>query len=303
MSGSGSGYDDFPSSPRRRLAGATRPSANPRIHAIQKPYSRPNSYAGPSTSSPHELVISNGTGSPLVGDRNNGSPTKSSAPTTRPALATSQSQSHRSFPRSGSESSLFGSLKGLISKPLSWLATPRSTTKRDQSTWNAGLDSEDPESPSVKKLRRNSPPRNGRERSVYEPQEKVKGKEREMLPPLPTLSGALKKLPTSRAGSTLPHSQSMPYLDPPRSALSPPKKRGGIMTRSKGMNLAAMATEDDAGSEVEQKKEVWSPWKQQAQQQQQDGRARTPGRRSSRPSISEARDVSRSCLAERAQEV
>lgn len=65
------------------------------------------------------------------------------------------------------------------------------------------------------------------------------------------------------------------------------------MTRSKGMNLAAMANEDDVGAEMEQKKEVWSPWKQQAQQaQQQDGRARTPGRRSARPSISEARDVS-----------
>ena len=290
-----SGYDDFPSSPRRRLAGATRPSANPRIHAIQKPYSRPNSYAGPSSSSlsssGQDLVLSNGHGSPLVADRNNGSPTKSSAPTTRPTLPTSQSQ--RSFPRSGSESSLFGSLKGLISKPLSWLATPRSTTKRDQSTWNAGLDSEDPESPSVKKLRRISPSRNGHERGAYEPQDKGKGKEREMLPPLPTLSGALKKLPTSRAGSSLPHSQSMPYLDPPSNVLSPPKKRGGVMTRSKGMNLAAMANEDDVGAEMEQKKEVWSPWKQQAQQaQQQDGRARTPGRRSARPSISEARDVS-----------
>jgi nucleoporin NUP1 len=291
---SGFSHDDFPSSPRRRLAGATRPSANPRIHAIQKPYSRPNSYAGPSSSSTgHELALTlNGNGSPLVGDRNNGSPTKPSAPTTRPTLPTSQSQ--RSFPRSGSESSLFGSLKGLISKPLSWLATPRSTTKRDQSTWNAGLDSEDPESPSVKKLRRISPPRHGREKGVYEPQEKGKGKEREMLPPLPTLSGGLKKLPTSRAGSSLPHSQSMPYLDPPSNVLSPPKKRGGVMTRSKGMNLAAMAGEDEQRSEVEQKKEVWSPWKQQAQQQQQqqDGRSRTPVRRSSRPSISEARDVS-----------
>ena len=90
-------------------------------------------------------------------------PTKPTAPTTRPALLSSQSQ--RSFPRSGSESSLFGSLKGLISKPLSWLATPRSA-KRDQSTWGAGLDSEDPESPSAKKLRRVSPPRT---RGTYDP--------------------------------------------------------------------------------------------------------------------------------------
>lgn len=283
---SGFASDDFPASPRRRLAGAARPSANPRIHAIQKPYSRPNSYAGPSSG--QELVL-NGNGNALT--ERNGSPTKNSAPTTRPTIPTSQSQ--RSFPRSGSESSLFGSLKGLISKPLSWLATPRSA-KRDQSTWNAGLDSEDPESPSMKKIRRHSPPSRQRERGVYDPPEqssKGKGKERDMLPPLPALSGGLKKLPTSRtAAAGLPHSQSMPYLDPPSNAFSPAKNRNGAITRSRGMNLAALANDDDEpvarGSAPA--KEAWSPWKQQA------GRSQTPVKRSSRSSISisEARDVS-----------
>lgn len=301
-----SGYpyeSDYPSSPRRQLAGAARPSANPRIHAIQKPYSRPNSYAGPSGSSPlgKELVPANGNGHGY----GNVSPTKASAPTTRPVLPTSQSQGGaRSFPRSGSESSLFGSLKGLISKPLSWLATPRSTSKRDQSTWNAGLDSEDPESPSVKKLRRNSPPRTrggATAPGVYDPQQQTRGKgkerEREMLPPLPDIAGGLRKLPTTRAlgGSSLPHSQSMPYLDPPSDVFSPAKKRlgggaGGDITRSRGMNLAALANDEEpesAPAPQQKEKDVWSPWKQQPA-----SRGQTPVKRGNRSSISEVRDVS-----------
>lgn len=302
-----SGYpyeSDYPSSPRRQLAGAARPSANPRIHAIQKPYSRPNSYAGPSGSSPlgKELVPANGNGHGY----GNVSPTKASAPTTRPTLPTSQSQGGaRSFPRSGSESSLFGSLRGLISKPLSWLATPRSTSKRDQSTWNAGLDSEDPESPSVKKLRRNSPPRTrggATAPGVYDPpQQQTRGKgkerEREMLPPLPDIAGGLRKLPTTRAlgGSSLPHSQSMPYLDPPSDVFSPAKKRlgggaGGAITRSRGMNLAALANDEEpesAPAPQQKEKDVWSPWKQQPA-----SRGQTPVKRGNRSSISEVRDVS-----------
>jgi nucleoporin NUP1 len=278
---SGNPFDEFPSSPRKLLSGAARPSANPRIHAISKPYSRPVSYAGQSsTSSPqHELLNVNGSNG-----NGNGSPTKPTAPTTRPAILTSQSQ--RSFPRSGSESSLFGSLKGLISKPLSWLATPRST-KRDQSTWGAGLDSEDPESPSVKKLRRVSPPK---QRGTYDPPSRgdggSKGKEREMLPPLPALGG-LKKLPTTKAISNLPHSQSMPYLDPPTSVLSPARRKaGGAMTRSRGMDLSSLANGDEEETMVEDKG-TWSPWKQQAAV----GRSRTP-QRQNRGSISEVRDVS-----------
>jgi nucleoporin NUP1 len=187
--------------------------------------------------------------------------------------------------RSGSESSLFGSLKGLISKPLAWLATPRSS-KRDQSTWAAGVDSEDPESPSVKKLRKDSPPR---QRGAYDPpsvSRNGKGKQREMLPPLPDLAGGLKKLPTSKAMATLPHSQSMPYLDPPSGLLSPPKKSGAI-TRSRGMNLASMAN-DEEEAPVVQEKDTWSPWRQQTSQ---SGRSRTPAKQSNRGSISEARDV------------
>ena len=281
---SGNPFDEFPSSPRKLLSGAARPSANPRIHAISKPYSRPVSYAGPSsTSSPqHELLNVNGSNG-----NGNGSPTKPTAPTTRPAILTSQSQ--RSFPRSGSESSLFGSLKGLISKPLSWLATPRSA-KRDQSTWGAGLDSEDPESPSVKKLRRISPPKH---RGTYDPPSRgdggSKGKEREMLPPLPALGG-LKKLPTTKAISNLPHSQSMPYLDPPTSVLSPARRKaGGAMTRSRGMDLASLANGDEEETLVNDKGK-WSPWKQQAAV----GRSRTP-QRQNRGSISEIRDVSPLC--------
>jgi nucleoporin NUP1 len=277
---SGNPFDEFPSSPRKLLSGAARPSANPRIHSIQKPYSRPVSYAGPSsTASPqHELLNVNGSNG-----NGNGSPTKP-APKTRPAILTSQSQ--RAFPRSGSESSLFGSLKGLISKPLSWLATPRSA-KRDQTTWGAGLDSEDPESPSVKKLRRASPPR---QRGTYDIPARGNGnggskeKEREMLPPLPALGG-LKKLPTTKAISNLPHSQSMPYLDPPSSVLSPARRKGGAMTRSRGMDLASLANGDDEETLVEDKG-TWSPWKQQA-----GGRARTPLRQN-RGSISDIRDVS-----------
>jgi nucleoporin NUP1 len=139
-------YDTLPSpaSGQKQLAGAHRASANPRLHALQKPYSRPVSYSGPIASgsmisaSPikHDLFNGNGHGN-VNGHSKTGStsPTKQPAPTTRPILPSSQSA--RSLPRSGSDSSLFGSLKGLISKPLSWLATPRAS-KRDQSTWNAG---------------------------------------------------------------------------------------------------------------------------------------------------------------------
>lgn len=299
---SGYPFDEFPSSPRKRLVGAARPSANPRIHAIAKPYSRPVSYSGPSTSatsSPnnqHELLSINGNGN----GNGNVSPTKQSAPTTRPAILSSQSQKERGMTRSGSESSLFGSLKGLISKPLSWLATPRST-KRDQSTWNAGLDSEDPESPSMKKIRKTSPPRTAAGtsgRGTYDPpstKTKGKGKEREMLPPLPDLAGGLKKLPMSKLSSTLPHSQSMPYLDPPTGMLSPPKAKSGAITRSSGMNLASLANDDEEASVV-QEKDAWSPWRQQSAQ---PGRSRTPVKHSNRGSISEARDVSHQLVAGR----
>jgi nucleoporin NUP1 len=292
---SGYSFDEIPSSPRKLLSGAARPSGNPRIHAIQKPYSRPVSYSGPSssTSSPqHELLNANGNVNGNGNGNGSGSPTKPTAPTTRPALLTSQSHRERAFPRSGSESSLFGSLKGLISKPLSWLATPRgSSSKRDQSTWNAGLDSEDPESPSVKKLRRVSPVK---QRGAYDPPARnegmsTRGKDREILPPLPALAGGLKKLPTTAANAvgSLPHSQSMPYLDPPSSALSPARrKQGGAMTRSRGMNLASLANEEEDQPVVEDKG-TWSPWKQQAAA----GRARTPVRQN-RGSISEVRDVS-----------
>jgi hypothetical protein len=109
------------------------------------------------------------------------------------------------------------------------------------------------------------------------------------LPPLPALGG-LKKLPTTKAISNLPHSQSMPYLDPPTSVLSPARRKaGGVMTRSRGMDLASLANGDEEETMVEDKG-TWSPWKQQATV----GRSRTP-QRQNRGSISEVRDVSRLC--------
>ncbi|KAK8850492.1 hypothetical protein IAR55_004410 [Kwoniella newhampshirensis] len=289
--------------------GALRRSAHPRIHAVQKPYSRPSSFAGLSSSATlTDLAnVSNSLVSPSQ------SPTKGSAQTTRGRIPTSSS--HRSLPRSGSDSSLFSGFRSILSKPLQWLTTtPGKTTassggaKRDSlSTFDH--DPEDPESPTNqregKRLRRGSPEQktNGhvhgnRYGGAYEPEPKLEIQGRAvsgfMLPPLspnvtlkpkshlPQNDNAPKALPpyTTNFSRPLASSKSMSYLDPPSNLLGRPSnytpRRGGVLTRSRKMDLSDLDGEDDdimtggaapmrgakdeKGKEKEEEK-AWSPWK------------------------------------------
>ncbi|WWC92241.1 uncharacterized protein L201_007195 [Kwoniella dendrophila CBS 6074] len=153
---------------RSSLSGAARQSAHPRLHALSKPYSRPSSFSGLSSSATMtdlaNVSSSLSLNSPMK------SPTKSSATTTRPGL--SSSSSYGSLPRSGSDSSLFSGIKSIFSRPLQWLATPSRDSLSGNGTSNGGQkrdslssfgnDLENPDiSPSErrneKRLRRNSP--------------------------------------------------------------------------------------------------------------------------------------------------
>ncbi|WWD20674.1 hypothetical protein CI109_105150 [Kwoniella shandongensis] len=265
-------------------AGAQRRSAHPRIHAVQKPYSRPSSFAGLSTSA--TLTDLANVSSSLLSPSQ--SPTKGSASTTRGQIPSSSS--HRSLPRSGSDSSLFSGFRSILSRPLQWLTTPGKTTpttssaaaaggKRD-SLSSFGNDLEDPESPSQKRdgkrIRRISPepptqnghPPNGHGYGgAYDPEPKFEVQGRAvsgfMLPPLspnvtlkpkshlPVVNGnPPKALPpyTTNFSRPLASSKSMSYLDPPTNLLGGPSsytpKRGGVLTRSKRVELSSF--DDDA---------------------------------------------------------
>lgn len=261
----------FQISSRSNLSGATRPSANPRVHQLSKPYSRPSSYAGPSVSTSAYGLNAKPIPSPGTGKM---------IPSNRRQLPTSTS--FGSLPRSESEGSLFSGLKSMLTKPLQWLATPsRSIAKRDSTSF--GGDMEDPESPTdrrgEKRLRRISPTRTGG-RGDYAPPEAIEVEGRAvlgtMLPPLPpnvslsNRTNAGTTLANSRTNFSrpLPNSRSMPYLDPPSAALGNTPRRGaGVLTRSKRMEL--LGTDDDAMDMVVGEKgkgkeketaDQWSPW-------------------------------------------
>lgn len=260
------------------LSGAHRPSANPRLHTVSKPYSRPSSYSGPSSQ------VSNGNG-----NGRDPSPTKALTRTTRSQLPTSNSSGI--LPRSGSDSSLFSGLKSIFSRPLQWLATPSrgsvtpGGTKRDSCT-TFGQDVEDPESPTDrhegKRARRSSP--KPVKSGDYEPRLDMAGRAVSgfMLPPLPPnltlaprFSGIDKPLLNRTNFSrplTIPTSKSMPYLDPPKNLLASPARRGmGSISRSRRMDLVGFGDEDEdmGGSDnrgmekgkEKEKEETRSLWK------------------------------------------
>ena len=237
-------------SPSRSNANANTRQNSSRPH----PYSRPSSTNGDPTPPPSNAVV------------------------TRRGLKSSASTS--SLVRSGSESSLgglMGGLRTILSKPLSWIATPSrsNSVKRDLSP-----DVEDPESPSdapSKRIRRRSPtptnnsndniidiyspdPRSNPGSAKYGSSRNVSGmntgKRRESeIPQLPqnlslTRSHAQKGAGVAGAGTNfsrpLPSSQSMPYLDPPSISGSPSRlRRSGLGKNSGKMDLAAAAGGND----------------------------------------------------------
>ncbi|WVQ63325.1 uncharacterized protein L199_001477 [Kwoniella botswanensis] len=301
---------------RSSLPGAARPSAHPRLHALAKPYSRPSSFSGLSSSATMTDLanISSSLGGNEGWDE---SPTKSPSKTTRPGLSTSSS--YGSLPRSGSDSSLFSGIKSIFSRPLQWLATPARASgsgsgNRRDSYSSFGHDLEDQsfnQSPSVKRSRRGSPsPEKQRAKrrkengtstttaigSEYEPEQPIPPFEVQgravsgfMLPPLsPNVTLKPKShLPIpqhitnntrtnfsrplgSGSSSGLSSSKSMSYLDPPSDVLgaSSPRKAGGMLTRSKRVELSSLVDDRDRDEiEVESSNQgndggkTWSPWK------------------------------------------
>ena len=318
-----SGYIGEADSPIRfDLSGAHRPSGNPRLHTLSKPYSRPTSYSGPSNQT------SNGHAHNHEND-NDPSPHRHSSMTdksNRSQLPSSHSSS--SLPRSGSDSSLFSGLKSIFSRPLQWLATPSRLgatpggTKRD-SLSTFGQDLEDPgDSPTEKQERKRSrrlSPSRARGNGNYEPQPKTKTLEVEgravsgfMLPPLPpNLSLASRRQSNDKSLTshtnfsrpfTLTNSKSMPYLDPPTNLFGSPSRKGiGSMSRSKRINLIGLGDEDDdmdsnidelgkvkrQQGETEKEKDEWTPWlnKTTTPKKSVISRTKTPSR------IPEAKDV------------
>lgn len=259
---------DLPS-PRTNLFGAHRASTNPRLHALAKPYSRPASFhdaltvAGPSSHG------QNGNTSP------NKSPTKQ-LPSIRPSIPKSYSSSNLGMTRSGSEPSLLSGLKSMLSRPLAWLASPsrnqqaqqdRSQGKKRDSGW----DEEEPGTPTeddrdMKRLRRRSPSPTMGEYAPKPLQVTGRAVTGFMLPPLPP-DVSLRPKSKQGSGSAIPpnfsrplkSSQSMPYLDPPTSLLSPAKKRSAL-TRSRRVDMTGTA--DEEMLQEGEKKEQWSPWKE-----------------------------------------
>ncbi|WVR08567.1 hypothetical protein IAU60_005622 [Kwoniella sp. DSM 27419] len=331
---------------RSSLPGAARPSAHPRLHALAKPYSRPSSFGGMASSS--SLTDLANVSSSLSTAQ---SPVKSSAVTTRPSSGLPTSSSRGSMTRSGSESSLFGGLKSILSRPLQWLATPGKTgtssmpgttagagEKRD-SLQSFGQDLEDPESPSDrrqgKRLRRVSPSperptrrhasssRHGHGDYEPEPAHEVVGQAVTgfMLPPLqpnvtlkPKSHLAEKSLPSSSSvtnfsrplgGGGMSSSRSMSYLDPTPDVLSSSPRKGGMLTRSKRVELSSLNTlvddDDHSATRVGEERgkgrdgENWSPWKSRyataggAASSAAVARPTTPGRKTP-ARLSEQRD-------------
>jgi nucleoporin NUP1 len=167
----------------------------------------------------------------------------------------------------------------MVSRGLSWLATPSRDTKRDSYT-SFGPDVEDVESP-AKRPRQISPKKH---QGDYEPLN-VEGRAVTgfMIPPLPPhlslepKSDRQKGTMNFSRPTGMINSKSMPYLDPPNDAMSTPGRRRGVVNKSSQLNLG------ETGSG----KEVWSPWKDQ---RAPSSVGRTPSRRT--PALSETREVS-----------
>lgn len=190
------------------------------------------------------------------------------------------------LPRSGSESLLSMSVSGIksmFSRPLKWLSTPSKSpvnaNKRDSEA-SFGVDPEDPVSPSErrasKRSRRTSPTR-----GPYDPRTAEPINNAFALPALPSHVNLASSASASRR--SLSASQSMPYLDPPRSMLQPATPRAtatatsGLrnsraLGRSRRMDLSALA--DGAGEEHDEYEhtpvksvagspsDAWSPWRE-----------------------------------------
>lgn len=233
-------YDAL-ASPRSRLAGATRPSGNPRLHAGSKPYSRPEH--APNGGPPNGSALPD---SPVV---------RNASPSKRPRSIHQQA----ALPRSGSEpSGLISSFRSILSRPLAWLATPSKQLSNpaapaSSSKRGAGAgDPEDPDSPldqrQGKRVRRVSPEKTGDYAPVVQ-RESRGGYELPSLPANIILSRSRQTSRTPDLGGTLSGSRSMPYLDPPSSALSPVVKRKtghGPLTRSKRMEITGFGDEPEA---------------------------------------------------------
>ena len=297
--------------PSRKLTGATRPSSNPRLHAVQRPYARPVSYQPPPSAGRFITKI-NGTG-PYSGG---------GGVDDKRLLGQRASTSTSGMTRSGSESSLglIGGLKSMLYKPLQWLATPSRQSKRD-----LGLDVEDVESPSSiaspsKRVRRRSPSPpspfldnnsntgangvqglNAVSHGDYTPRkrdslqvQRNRGEQGNMLPPLPphvSLNARSTRVVDSRPEQSTSFSRplhgarSMPYLDPPSMVLSPPKQqlqRKNLLARSRRLDLGVEEEQEegeededeDMGEEVKSRNEMndWTPWNKRREKGVSPGR-------------------------------
>ncbi|KAK4687194.1 hypothetical protein P7C73_g2935, partial [Tremellales sp. Uapishka_1] len=275
------------------LQGASRPSTKPRLHSIQKPYSRVGPYGGPESQSPNGRV----------------SPIKS----TRSSLPTSNSLGSLH----GAESRSTG-WRSYLSRPLGWLASPAkaaatmssSSSKRDSlSSFGNDVESSGEERDG-KRLRRHSPELD--RENPYAPKPlHVEGRAVSgfMLPPLPphvSLSARNhlphdKPLPNrTNFSRPLTSSASMPYLDPPSGSLASPSRRrnppplpAGGLARSRHMDLSTFGYDDEGDDSMEEAQEMgkgkgkaremtWSPWKERTQT--------TPSKRASSSRLSETRD-------------
>ncbi|WVQ95603.1 hypothetical protein IAU59_002700 [Kwoniella sp. CBS 9459] len=209
------------------------------------------------------------------------------------------------------------------------------TTGKRDSLSSFGHDLEDPESPSDrrdgKRLRRASPsPERPNGHGDYEPESRFEVTGRAvsgfMLPPLsphvtlkpkshlPTASSngpSSSSNPTNfsrplgASGSGLTSSKSMSYLDPTPDVLGGSPRKGGMLTRSKRVELSSLVDDDQAMAESDtygisekgkgREGETWSPWKSRystaggAASSAAVGRPTTPGRKT--PSrMTESRD-------------
>ncbi|WVN89751.1 uncharacterized protein L203_104981 [Cryptococcus depauperatus CBS 7841] len=262
------------------LSGAQRVNSSPRLHRYTSPYKRPQSMALRSSSTMGDLASYT---------KEEGLPLKSLATPVTKTRTQKLVNSTGPLSKSRNESSLFSGIKSIISKPLQWLATPGNDSAKRDSVSSFGQDLEDPESPSDrregKRIRRISP--RHKENSIkgdYDPEHKydIGGHAINdfMLPPHVNLKPKSRQgnRPASYSSSTLPSSHSMSYLDPPPNALrsgvaatlksTSSPRRGGMLTRSKRMDLASLAVDDDdisvCESDIEHKEkdsDNLSPWR------------------------------------------
>ena len=244
--------------PSSSLHGASRPGSNPRLHTSTRPYGRPASLIGPSSSSValNGNAITNGEHEPTMASPSNGirqrGGTLSRLTRTMPhsvstntlstiASGMTRSSSDPSLSTRGSHGGILNGIKSMFSRPLQWLATPSRGGARVP-------DVEDADSP-VAPARRQAPT-NDTSRPVengingdYAPQTHVntlpssnaqsyrnRPNAGPMLPPLPpdvSLSAARRNRSSQTPVETTNYSRpitsptSRPIHDPPTSLFSP----------------------------------------------------------------------------------